>query len=424
MSKYDLVIIGAGPAGFPAAFKAAESGKKVALIEKEFAGGTCLNWGCIPTKTLAAAAKEFPEDYKKVFERKGKVVEALRGAVAPQFAAKKIDFLAGIGKFNKAAQVELTSPDGKTEIIEADNILIATGSVPMELPGLKFDHQKIISSRDLLKSDTLPKKLLVVGGGVIGCEFASILAKFGVKVTIVEMMKQLIPTEERFFAKRLEAHLKEKGIEVLTDTTSDSVNLALFDKVLVAVGRRANTEGLGLEAAGIKTDEKNRVVVDRYFKTNLDHVWAAGDVIPGIMLAHVASYEGELVVDNIFEEKKEANYQVVPNVIFTDPEIASVGINEDKARSLNMEYTKAQISFAANGKAQAMGQADGFFKLIADKSKGTILGASIIGPQATELIAQVALAVAQKLTVHDIQEVIYAHPTLSEIFPEACRRIR
>lgn len=428
---YDLTIIGAGWAGFNAALKAKDSGLKVCLIEKARIGGTCLNLGCIPTKTLIQSAKVFSllkksrtfgiestdleVDFSKIQERKDKIILQLRSGM--QSMLKGIDFL------NQEAVIlsnnELKASDN---IIKTKFILIATGSQPAELGGFKFDSTRIISSDDILNLKEIPGTLLIIGGGVIGSEFAALFSALGTRVTIAEKMPQLIPGEDREIAKKIETIFKKKGIKVNTDSDASALDLKGYDLILVCVGRRPETAGLGIENAGIKLD-RGRIVVDEYLKTSIDNIYAAGDCTGKSMLAHYAAYQGITAVNNIVnpDNPRKADNTIIPNCIFTDPEIASVGLKEVVAEKKGIGIKVSRFDFLASGAARILDETDGFIKIVSEQKTGEILGASIIGPRATELIGILTLAISSRLNISRIRNAIFAHPTLSESIGEALK---
>ena len=426
---YDLSIIGAGWAGFNAALKAKEVGLKTCLIEKSYIGGTCLNLGCIPTKSLIQSSKIYSLtkksqvfgldavtslfNFSKIQERKDKVIQQLRSGM--QFMLQGVDFLAGEAKIISNNEILVGE-----KTINSKSILIASGSKPYELPQFKFDWTKIISSNEVLKLTELPKSLLIVGGGVIGCEFASLFANLGTLVTIAEKMPQLLPGIDKEIARKIETIFKKKEIKVNTNTDASTFNLNDFSFILVCVGRAANTDKLGLEKLGINLD-RGRVVVDEYLRTNIENIYAVGDCASKTMLAHYAAYQGVIAVENISNPatQKKADNAVIPGCIFTDPEIASVGLSEEEAGARNIEIKINKLDFLASGMARIMDETDGFIKIISDAKTDTLLGASIIGPKATELIAILTVAISNKLKVSQIKNTIFAHPTLSEAIHEA-----
>ena len=428
---YDLAIIGAGWAGFNASLKARQSGLKVILIDKSLLGGTCLNLGCIPTKTLIQSAKVFSlvkkssdfginvpipaVDFLKIQERKDKIIQQLRTGM--QQMLKGIDYLPGEARLVSNQEIRVSE-----KTISAKNILISTGSRPYELPQFKFDGKKILSSNEIISLKEIPGSLLIIGGGVIGCEFASLFSQLGTKVTIVEKMPQLLPGEDREIAKKIETIFKKKGIKVNTNTDALAFNTADFDLTLVCVGRKPQTESLGLEDLGVNLD-KGRIIVDDYLNTNISNIYAAGDCCAKIMLAHFAAYQGVRVAFNLaYPDKRQVlTAHSIPSCIFTDPEIASIGLNEDKALSLGQDIAIHRFDFLASGMARILGETEGFIKIISDNKTGVVLGAAIIGPRATELIGILTLAIERRLNIKDLQETVFAHPTLSESITEALK---
>jgi dihydrolipoamide dehydrogenase len=334
-----------------------------------------------------------------------------------QFMLKNIDFLNAEAKILSAEEVEVS---GKT--IKTKFILIATGSRPIELSAVKFDAKKILSSSDALELKEIPESLLIIGGGVIGCEFASLFSILGAQVAIAEKMPQLLPGEDREVAKKIESLFKKKGIKVNTNTDANTLNAAGYNLILVCVGRAPKTEGLGLEKIGIKLD-KSKILVDEYLKTNIDNIYAAGDCTGKTMLAHFAAYQGITAAENIAhpEKPKKADNTNIPNCVFTDPEIASVGLSEDIARGEGMDISIHKFDFLGSGMARITDETDGFIKIISDKKTDQILGACIIGPRATELIATLTLAVSNQLKISQLKGIIFAHPTFSEAIGEALR---
>ncbi|MDD4899651.1 MAG: dihydrolipoyl dehydrogenase [Candidatus Omnitrophica bacterium] len=415
---YDLIIIGAGWAGFNAALEAKKAGLKTALVEKGEVGGTCLNRGCIPTKSLINSAKVFQLsrctglNLYKLQERKEQIITQLRQGIT--FSLKGIDLLSGEAEILSSTQVKISE-----KTLTTKSLLIATGSKPVQIKGLEFDGKKIISSDEILNlKDEIPRSLLIVGGGVIGCEFASLFNHLGTAVTIAEKMPQLLPNEEREIAKKLENIFKKKGIKVNTAIDATTINLKDFSLVLVCVGRVPVVPNL--EKAGVIL-ERNRIVVDEYLRTNIPNIYAAGDCTGKIMLAHYAAYQGKIAAHNIAQPNalQKADNPNVPNCIFTSPEIASVGLNEEAAKAKGIEVKVNRFDFLASGMARILEETDGFIKIISDSKTDKILGASIIGPRATELIATLTLAVSCQLTLVQIRETIFAHPTISEAIHEA-----
>ncbi|MBU1912786.1 MAG: dihydrolipoyl dehydrogenase [Candidatus Omnitrophica bacterium] len=426
MQKYDLAIIGSGPCGYVAGIRAAQVGLKTCIFEKDRIGGVCLNWGCIPTKALSASAaalynierasefgidvKGFDLDFTKVYERKEKIVKKLSSGVEMLLKARKLDIIRENAEIKSPTVVKTANLE-----IETKNILIAAGSIPFELPGLPFDHTDILSSTDILELKTIPKSFIIVGGGVIGCEFASIFRSFGSEITIIEAMPQLLPNEDEEISCKIEQSFKKRGIKVLTNTKIDKIDKG--DKALIAVGRSPNSKAIGLEALGIECN-KGWIRVDENFRTNVNNIYAAGDIKGGMLLAHVASREGIVAVEHMAGNSQVINYNAVPSCIFTNPEIASVGLNEKAAKNKGMEVKARKFLFSAIGKAHVLGETDGFIKLVTDAKNDKILGCQIIGPHATELIAEISPCIQFGITSKKLASVIHAHPTLSEIICE------
>jgi len=424
---YDLAVIGSGWAGFNAALKAKAYGLKVCLIERGNIGGTCLNRGCIPTKSLISCTKVYSTlkkssnfgvncdnprfDFLKIQERKDNLVrllaEGMRGRIT------------GIDFINSAAQI---LPDCRIkvegQIVSSRFILVATGSRPAELDGFKFDGRKIISSDEALSLAEFPRSLMIIGGGVIGCEFASLFSALGSEVSIVEKFPALLPGEDGDVSRKIETIFKKKGIKVSTGAEPSEIDTGAYDKILVCVGRKAEFSGLGLENIGVKTGKG--IVVDDYLKTDAKNVFAAGDCTAQVMLAHYAAYQGTEAVENMFSAiPRKANNRVVPACVFCDPEIASVGMNEDKARAAGLAVKVHKFDFRASAMARIIDEAEGFIKILSGQGTEEVVGGCIIGPKATELIAIVAMAVSLRLKVSQLRQVIFAHPTLSESVREA-----
>jgi dihydrolipoamide dehydrogenase len=435
---FDLAVIGSGWAGFNAALEAADLGLKVALIEEKDLGGVCLNRGCIPTKALVQSSKVFSlfkksdhfgiekdnlkVNFSKIQEGKSKVVGRLLAGMLSLVKRRNITYI------NKKVRLysdrQLITNDG--EKIDFSFLLIATGSVSVSLPKLEFNHVNILSSDDLLNISSLPKELLVVGGGVIGCEFAQLFSNLGSNVTIVEIAEQLIPGLDTEIANKLALIFKKQNIKVLLKTDVFKLDLNAFEKILVSVGRVPNLDGLGLEAVGVKI-ENNRIVVNDVLQTNVDNIFAAGDCLGRLLLAHTASYEGRQAAKNIYVGYKGAvtkfpiDYNVVPNCIFTDPQIASIGISEQEAKNSSKDYEIKKFFFLGSGMAHIQNETDGFVKLVVNKKDDTLLGAQILGPEASELINIISLTMNNNLKLADLAKSIFAHPSLSEILSEAAR---
>lgn len=426
---YDLAIIGAGWAGINAAQEAKKQGLKVALIEKHKLGGTCLNLGCIPTKALIHCARTYRNikksssfgientpaavNFTEVQKRKEAVILAL--AKSLQFSLKGVDILNGQATLRSSQELSVNS-----DILRAKYIIIANGSAPQQLANLKFDGKKIVSSSLILGLNALPKRLLIIGGGAIGCEFASLFSTLGVEISIVELMPQLLPQEDEETAKKLQAAFKKRGIEVSTSTDFKTINLENYPMVLLSIGRKARLQGLGLERIGLHAEKA--ILTDDFMQTNIPNIFAAGDCTGGKMLAHYAAHQGLIAARNILKPKREKKTapHLVPNCIFSDPEVASIGFSEAQADKAGIETKTNKIDFLASGMARILDEAEGFIKIVSDKKSGEILGASIIGPKATELISVISVAIYSRLKLEQLRNMIFAHPTLSESIPQAC----
>ncbi|MBD3255570.1 MAG: dihydrolipoyl dehydrogenase [Candidatus Lokiarchaeota archaeon] len=474
---YDIVVIGAGPGGYHAAIRAAQYGAKVALVEKAKLGGTCLNWGCIPTKALYASAalidkiknhgKEFGIDcslnidFAKAVERKNKVVTELVEGIGGLQEAWKNDVYFGHGKIlgGNASDGFDISIEGKDNThVKAKRVIIATGSSPALIPAFNIDHDRILTSDDILDPNfkIVPERLLVIGAGVIGCEFANIFCTFGSKVTMLEYLPSPIATEERMIVRELQKKFEDMGITIhvsqnvlsventgngVKATTCsadvprdqvDSAEKSVFeaDYCLVSIGRAKESSELGLEELGIET-ERGAIKVDTdTVETSVKGIYAIGDVTGGVMLAHVASYEGDVAVENAlssiggFPTKPiTTDYKVVPATIFTNPNIGSVGLRRNQAKEQGIDVLMGRFPFASLGKAKCMNEEEGFLMILADKETHKIVGASCIGAEAPELISEVALAMKQGLSVHDIGDTIHSHPTISEMVLEAAEDV-
>lgn len=444
---YDLTVIGAGPGGYAAAVKAAELGAKVCIVEKDSLGGVCLNKGCIPTKVIIKSADTLEEirrssefgidtdgyhiDLKKINERKNEVVLRLRQGMETLLKVKGIDVIKGEASLRAADRIEV---DSKT--IDSRYIIIATGAVPMEQEGLKIDHHHILSSDDALQLDRIAKDIIIIGAGAIGCEFASIYHSLGSRVTIIELLDQLLPDEDKEIAGRLEVNFKKSGINVIKNSKVVSVEAKNGVKVnletqgtveaeaaLLCIGRRASLSGLHPDKIGLRTDN-GRIWVDGNLKTNIPNIYAVGDVTGRYFLANVASYEGAVAAESIFGTAHPADYSGIPVCIFTRPQISRVGLTEEKAGGLGLEFLVTRIPFAAISKAHILGETEGLVKLISDAQTDQVLGTHLFGPSATELISEFAIAMKGRMTIKKLTEVIYPHPTLSEGVLEVARRIK
>jgi len=445
MKKYNLTIIGAGPGGYVAALYASQRGMSVCLIEKDQVGGVCLNWGCIPTKTLVASAKalsaarsaaafgvktgQIELDFSVARKRMWDIAAKLRAGVEYLLKARKVDVIKGAGVILDAHTVQAGPVS-----VSTDNILIASGSVNIDISAAPVDEKSVLSSTGLLNLDTVPQELLIIGGGVIGCEFASLFHQFGSRVTIIEMMDRLMPASDDEIAKRLEALFRKNGISVKTGSkvigtssgNNGKINVALSDgetisadKVLVSVGRKPVVEGLGLEKTGVIFDRQG-IKTDEGMRTSVPNIYAIGDCTGGAMLAHVASFQAIMACDIMAGEKRSMMSVPIPSAIFTDPEIASAGLTESAARKSGRNVKTAKFPFRALGKAFAEGKTEGFVKVVFDPDTKKILGADIMGEDASDLIAEMTLAIGKGLTVGDIGHTIHVHPSLAEAVMEAC----
>ncbi len=455
-TQFDLIIIGSGPGGYVGAIRAGQLGLKTAIIEKEpKLGGTCLNVGCIPSKALLESSEHFQAalrdmsahgvqiesvklDLAQMMKRKDKVVAENNSGVTFLMKKNKVTVFTGMGKILAAGKVEVTCKDGKKEILQTKNIMIATGSVPSELPGLKYDEKKIVSSTGALELSEVPKKMAVVGGGVIGLELGSVWSRLGAQVTVIEysdriggmmdkdcmnVLQKVMQKENVQFvfqSKVLGSALKGKSVELEIENLKDnSKSKQEFDVVLVSAGRKAFSTGLGCEEVGIKKDPQGRIEVDAHFQTSVANIFAIGDVIKGPMLAHKAEEEGVACAELLAGHAGHVNYSTVPSVVYTHPEIASVGITEEQAKSQNIEINVGKFPFLANGRARAMGFTEGFVKIIADKNTDKILGGHIVGPKASELLGEITVAMEFGGSSEDLARSFHAHPTLSEVVREA-----
>lgn len=452
--RYDLVIIGAGPGGYTAAIYAAHHGLKVAVVEKNAPGGVCLNLGCIPTKAIAskayplrnsdsAIASSSPEEnFAKAFSHSAKVVKQLSQGVKFLLQKNGIDLINGHAVFDSPRTIRVAGADGGLlrTIDDPANIVIATGSAPAGIPTAQRDGINILDSNDVIGLDAHPGDLLIIGGGYIGCEFADIFSALGCNVTIVEALDRLLPGADNDLSAALERAFKRKGIRVHTETKVDKITHdtritaglssggeVTADKALIAVGRTPNTAGIGLENAGV-TVEDGIIEVNDFMQTGAPGIYAIGDVTGKIALAHVASAQARVAVDNILGANNERpgramDYAAIPSVVYTDPEIASVGITEDAARESGQDVITSRFPFAAAGKAVVAGRPEGFIKLIADSQSGRILGGHIFGIQASELSAALTIAVQWRLTAEQLEHTVFAHPTVSESIHEAAEGV-
>lgn len=456
---YDVIVIGSGPGGYPAAIRASQLGLKVAIIEKESLGGVCLNWGCIPTKALIKSAQVYEyvkhsanygitttgvnHDFGAVIKRSRGVADKMSKGVQFLMKKNKIEVIMGYGKVMSKGKVEVKDAEGKTQIIETKYIVIATGGRSRELPNLKQDGKKVIGYREAMVLPTQPKSMIIVGSGAIGVEFAYVYNSMGTKVTIVEFLPRIVPVEDEDISRELEKQYRKQGIEIMTNASVESVDTsgALVkakvkqldgsfvtleaDIVLSAVGYVANIENIGLEQNGIKA-EKGRVIVDKFQQTSVAGIYAIGDCSPGQALAHVAAKEGINAAEHIaYQEKKHAHipegidYNNIPGCTYCIPEISSVGYTEKAAKEAGYEIKVGKFPFMASGKASAAGATEGFVKVIFDAKYGEFLGCHMIGMNVTEMIAEAVVARKLETTAHEILNAIHPHPTMSEGLKEA-----
>src|SRR5690349_12696650 len=454
---YDVVVVGSGPGGYVAAIRASQLGFKTAIIEKESLGGICLNWGCIPTKALLKSAQVFEDikhakdygidasgtaDFAAVIKRSRGVADKMSKGVQFLMKKNKIDVIMGFGKLKAKGQLEVKGDDGKTQIVEAKHIILATGGRSRELPALKQDGKKVIGYREAMVLHTQPKSMIIVGRGAIGVEFGYFYNSIGTKVTIVEFLPRIVPVEDEDISKELEKNFKKNGIDVMTSSEVTSVDTSgagvkakvktptgevtlEADVVLSAIGVAANIEGIGLEENSIKT-EKGKIVVDKYYQTSVPGFYAIGDCVPGQALAHVASKEGIICVENIaFAEKKynhkpePIDYNNVPGCTYCSPEIASVGYTEKQAKEAGYEVKVGKFPLSASGKASAAGHLEGFIKVIFDAKYGEWLGTHMIGYNVTEIITETVVARKLETTYQEVLNSIHPHPTINESVKDA-----
>ncbi len=454
MKEFDLVVIGGGPGGYTAAIRAAQKGATVGLVEKDRVGGTCLNRGCIPTKALYYSAKNLLATEKaekfgikisgvefniaEAVRRKNDVVAKLVGGIEQLLKANRIELMRGNGSIEAEGKVKVEREDGSTEVVGAKSIIIATGSEPALIPAFKIDGTNVITSTEALELNRVPESLLIIGGGVMGCEFANIFSAFGSSVKIVEILPRILSTEDPQAVRVVERAFKKRGVEVFTGTGVEEINIVedgrvetrltdgrtiTTEKVLVTIGRSFNSSGIGLEGVGVETDDKGRIEVDSRMQTTAKGIYAIGDVTGGMLLAHVAAKEGLVAVENALGGTEEMDYSVIPAGIFTEPEIASVGMREKEAKEKELEVKVGRFPYAASGKALTMEEPDGFVQIVADASTDKVLGATIVGAHATDLIGEVAIAIRQGAKVTDIADTVHAHPTLPELVMEAAEDV-
>lgn len=449
--KYDLIVIGGGPAGYAGAIRAGQLGKKVLCIEAERAGGTCLNWGCIPTKALLKSAElyhtmQHSEDFgfscsgiavefNKVMARSRKVADTMGKGIEFLFKKNKVDYIVGRGHIKSPGIVEITEGEHKGKVFSCVNILIATGCKARQLPGIKVDGERVMTSREALAMKTMPKSIAILGAGAIGVEFAYFLNAFGSKVTLIEMMPNIVPIEDEEISQTLKRSFEKQGVTVYTNAKAENVQVGSksvkldlvnpekkipieVDALLIAIGLVANTEGLLSDSIKLDMD-KGFIKVDDNYQTNIKNIYAAGDIIGAPWLAHVATYEAIQAVNGMFGISQAKRVKLFPGCTYCQPQIASIGLTEKVAKEKGIKYKIGKFPFAASGKAVAINHPEGFVKMLVDPEYGEILGAHIIGSDATELIAEYALAMSLEATAEDIHHTIHAHPTLSEALAEA-----
>ncbi|MAL60006.1 MAG: dihydrolipoyl dehydrogenase [Flavobacteriaceae bacterium] len=455
MSTYDVAIIGSGPGGYVAAIRCAQLGMKTAIIEKyNSLGGTCLNVGCIPSKALLDsshhyedAVKHFEDhgigipgdikiNFKKMIERKASVVDQTVKGIDFLMNKNKIDVFTGVGSFKDATHIDITS-EGKTQTIETKNAIIATGSKPSTLPFIKIDKERVITSTEALSLSEIPKHMIVIGGGVIGLELGQVYRRLGAEVSVVEYMDRIIPTMDSAQSKELMKVMKKQGVKFYVshkvsavDRKGKEVTVTATDKkgeevtftgdyCLVSVGRRPYTDGLKLENAGVKANERGQVDVNDHLQTNVSNIYAIGDVIRGAMLAHKAEEEGTLVAEILAGQKPHINYNLIPGVVYTWPEVASVGKTEEQLKEEGVDYKLGQFPMRALGRSRASGDMDGFVKILADAKTDEVLGVHMVGARVADLIAEAVTAMEFRASAEDIARMSHAHPTYAEAVKEA-----
>jgi dihydrolipoamide dehydrogenase len=455
--QYDVIVIGSGPGGYVGAIRCAQLGLKTAIIEKyNTLGGTCLNVGCIPSKALLDSSEHYHNaahvfathgirlndlsvDFGQMIKRKQEVVDANTSGIAYLMKKNKIDVYTGIGSFKDKNTITIKKADGGEQEITGKNVIIATGSKPSALPFIKIDKKRIITSTEALSLNEIPKHLILIGGGVIGLELGSVYARLGSKVSVIEFMDSIIPTMDRGLGRELLKVLKKLGMEFylghkVTGATAKGKEVTVTfdnpkgekqelkgDYCLVAVGRIAYTDGLGLEKIGITVEERGRkITVDDHLETSVKGVYAIGDVIRGAMLAHKAEDEGTLVAESIVGQKPHINYNLIPGVVYTWPEVAAVGQTEEQLKDQGIKYKTGSFPFKASGRARASGDLDGFVKVLADATTDEILGVHMIGPRAADMIAEAVAAMEYRASAEDVSRMSHAHPTYTEAMREAC----
>jgi dihydrolipoamide dehydrogenase len=456
-NDYNVAVLGAGPGGYVAAIRAAQLGQKVAIVEKEALGGICLNVGCIPSKallknaevahTLQHRAKEFgfkfdnlELDYGVAYKRSRQVSQRLVKGVGFLMRKHKVDVFEGTGRLTSANSLEIELNEGGERTITADNLIIATGARPRSIPGVEIDGEVIVTYYEAIMSDELPKRAVVVGGGPIGMEFAYVWASYGVDVTIVEMLPHLLPNEDPEVSAVVEKAYKKLGISFHTDAKVEQIDVEdgtakvylgggetlEADQVMIAIGFKSNVEGIGLESTGVELNEQGTIIIDDMMRTNVSNIYAIGDVVApdGIMLAHVGSAMGIVAAEAIAGHRTQTlEYQMMPRCTYCVPQVASFGLTEAQAKEAGYEVNVGRFPFQPNGKALGMGEREGFVKIVADARYGEILGASLVGPEVTELLPELTLAHNAELTSEELARNVHAHPTLSEALMEAAHDV-
>ena len=455
--KYDVIVIGSGPGGYISAVRASQLGLKAAIIEKYATmGGTCLNVGCIPSKALLDsshhyydAVKHFEEhgilidppkiDFTKMIDRKATVVEQTTGGIKYLMDKNNVDVFEGMGSFVDATHVKITKNDGSDETIEGTNIIIATGSKPASLPFIELDKERIITSTEALKLPEIPKHLVVIGGGVIGLELGSVYKRLGAEVSVIEYMDKIVPGMDTDISKELQKVLKKQGVKFFTKHAVNNVQrngkeitvkatnkkgedlVFKGDYCLVSVGRKAYTNGLGLENIGVKVNERGQVETNDHLQTNAPNIYAIGDVVKGAMLAHKAEEEGVVVAELIAGQKPHIDYNLIPGIVYTWPEVAAVGKTEQELKEASIDYKSGKFSMRALGRSRASGDIDGFVKVLADKETDEVLGVHIVGARAADLIMEAAVAMEYRASAEDLARICHGHPTYSEAMKEAAK---
>lgn len=457
MEKFDVAVIGSGPGGYVAAIRCAQLGMKTALIEKySTLGGTCLNVGCIPSKAMLDSSEHFfnalhnfkehgidiaePRvNLKQMVERKRGVVKMTCDGINFLMKKNKITVYTGHGSFLDKNKIEITKADGSKDQIEGAKIIIATGSKPSSLPGIEIDKKRVITSTEALELKEVPRHLIIIGGGVIGLELGSVYGRLGSKVTVIEFMDRIIPGMDGALSKELQRVLKKElgfefylkhkvtsvkssGSEVSVSVLNSKEEVVEFkgDYCLMSVGRRPYTDNLGLDKAGVKTDNRGRIETDEHLRTNVENIYAIGDVVKGAMLAHKAEEEGVFVAEQMAGQKPHINYNLIPGVVYTWPEVAAVGYTEEQLKEKGIKYKTGNFPFKASGRARASMDTDGFVKVLADESSDEILGVHMIGPRAADMIAEAVVAMEYRASAEDISRMSHAHPTFTESMKEAC----